>query len=379
MYIQKFLVLNMFQNLAYTKLDDESKDRLNELLCKAYDPENAKKRHRSVVWAGEKNPHVNDDDHRYYVIRDKNNIIAYTMRMPVEVFLKDKIVHAFFHHETLVHPEYRRKGLGIEVSRNVINDSNGLCMAPWANEKNTNLLTKIGWSEIGEIKAVKKILKIDNIIKAKVKSHRIRYVLTFVGNIYLKFGQGERFNLSNNVRIFEINKFKDGIRESLDHIIKKFKIIVYRDVDYLNWKYIDIPYREYKIYGVRLGSDFKGYVVLRVEKDIYKNLVKGIIVDLLCDPDEKDCFFSLVLKAEEYFFEEGCDFIVCLLTFDKFAEWMRKLKFFQKKLKRKSFFLLTNVDQINDTEFARDFRNWYITYGDSDYDMLTGTLKREAR
>lgn len=369
----------MSSSEAYTKLDGELKDRFKKLLFHSYDIENANKRLQSLMWTCEMNPHAAKEDHRYYMIEEKDNILAYNGRMPAKVFFQGNIIEAFFVHETLVHPEYRRKGLGIEVNKNVVVDSNGLCMGLWANEKLLPLLVKIGWKEIGELRPFRKIIKIDGILKDKLKSRQIRYILTFIGNLYLKLAKQRHAYLSNSIKVFEIDRFKDDMQESLNNIIKKFSIITYRTADYFNWKYIDIPYREYKVYGVKKNKDLKGYVVLRVEKDIQKNLKKGIIVDLLCSPEEKGCFFSLVLKAKEYFIETGCDFIVCLLTFNKFSDWMRELKFSQKKLKGKSFFLLTNVDQMDDPEFAKDFRNWYITYGDSDYDMLTGTLKREAR
>ena len=327
----------MLRSVAYTKLDDKLKGQLRKLLYCAYDFENAHKRLQSLIWTCEKNPHAKEADYRYYMIKDRDGILAYNGRMPAKLLFKDRVIYAFFGHETLVHPEYRRKGLAIQVNRNLVSDSNGLCVGLWANKKLLPLLAKIGWKDIGELRPLKKLIRVDGIMKDRYKAPQIRSILTFVGNLYLRTRKQRHVYLSNSIGVFEINRFEDHMQEPLNDILKKFRILTYRDTEYLNWKYIDIPYRKYKVYGVEKNDHFEGYVVLRVEKGDQRNLRKGIIVDLLCDTDEKDCFASLVLKAEEYFIKEGCDFVVCLFTFHRFVKWMRKLRFFQQKSKRKSY------------------------------------------
>ncbi len=367
-----------YENIACTRLDDESKASLKKLLEQAYDSENSDKRLRSLIWTCEKNPHAGNDESRYYFITANRDTLAYNGRMPVNILFKGKTIHAYFVHETLVSLDYRRKGLGIQVNKNVLRHSRGLCPGLWANEKLLPLLLKIGWTAVGELKPLRKIVRIEKIAKYKFRSRLLVYLFRSFGRIYLRMRKRKHEILSSNIRIFEITKFTDDMQQPLDNIMKNFHILAYRNPDYLNWKYIDIPYKQYKVYGVKRNGVLKGYIVLRTQVNNQKDLIIGMIVDLLCDPREEDCFFSLLMKAEEYFSNNGSDFIVCMLTYDRFRDWIRELGFYEPRVKTKDFFLLANIDQIDDKTFAKDFSNWYLTYGDSDYDMLIGELKAET-
>jgi hypothetical protein len=369
----------MHESISYTKLDDESKASLKRLLNQAYDVENSDKRLSSLIWTCQENPHAGENESRYYFIKANTETLAYNGRMPVNILVKGQPNHAYYVHETLVHADYRKKGLGIQVNKNVLEDSGGLCLGLWANEKLLPILLKVGWIKVGELRPLRKILRFDNVARYKFRSKPLRYLLLLLGGLYLKIQKIKRHKPLPGTRTYEITRFTEDMKQTLVDMMKEFPIIAYRSPDYLNWKYVDIPYRQYRIYGVDKNGIFKGYVVLRHQADPKSNLKKGMVVDLLCDPSEKDCFLPLLNKAEEYFSAKRTDFVVCMVTYDTFRKWLKKLGFYAPRPKIKDFYLLANIERQNDKIFLEDLSNWYLTYGDSDYDMLIGELNPTAR
>jgi hypothetical protein len=276
-----------------------------------------------------------------------------------------------------VHVDYRRKGLGIRVNEDILHDSNSLCVGLWANEKVLPLLLKIGWQPVGELIPQRKLLKIDSIANYKIKSNFVRFFAKFFGNIFLAIMNRKKPLYRNNFRIVEINKFTHDMKQPLEKLLLKYKNIAYRDPEYLNWKYVNIPYQDYKVYGIKKHGHLQGYVILRIRENQEVGIKNGLIVDLLCDPHKRDSFETLIVHAEEYFKDAGADFITCLLTHDRLRKWMKSLGYREKKVH--DFLILANADRIKNQENIKNISNWYLTYGDSDYDMLSGKLKKKSR
>jgi hypothetical protein len=367
------------RNCEYVSIEGGNLKALIELLRFSYNQEESQKRLQSLLWTCNMNPHGGSEESRYFTVEDSDAILAYICRMPVTLLIKGAVDRAFFVHETLVHPNYRKKGLGIKVNKSVLENTKGLCLGLWANEKLLPILLKVGWSVVGDLKPLRKILRLDNIISYRFRSKSLGYILRFLGKIYINVMKMAKQNrTSSEVTTYEITRFSENMKQPLDEMVKKFQLIAYRDPEYLNWRYIDIPYRKYMIYAVKKHGVFKGYVALRIEVDS-KNIKKGIVVDLLCHPDENDCFVALFSKAEQYFSSSGADFIVCLSTNSIFRNWLRELGYKEAAAKVKEFFLIRNVENSSDKDVLEEFSNWYLTYGDSDYDMFIGELNARAK
>jgi hypothetical protein len=363
----------------YIILDQEQRSRLYELLEHSYSSVEATKRLDSLQYTCEKNPQASLEDARYYLIEDNGRVLAYSGRMPTNIIYQGTLVHAFFVHETLVHPDYRRKGLGIDVHQEVLKESCGLCIGLWANEKLLPLLLKTGWRAVGDQILYRKIISFSGVFKKLMRFARCNNLISTIDRLYLPLWLNSRFHPTPEVTVFRISRFEKEMDKPLLDIISQYNIITCRDSAWLNWKYVDIPYREYTVYGVKKDNIFKGYVALRLETDTDSLLRKSLIVDLLCDPGEKDCFLALISASEQFSKSDRCDYIVCFFTFQPFLEWLKELGYSAIGTKGREHFLLSNTDKIDHPEFALTFANWYLTYGDSDYDMLNGELEKRKR
>jgi hypothetical protein len=365
----------MEKKAYFVNLNQEQKSRVFDLLLEAYEPAEAGKRLESLIWTCERNPHAHPEDTRYFVLEERDKISAYSCRMPAKIMFEGNIEDCYFAHETLVHPKTREKGMGIELNKEVVQKSKSLCVGLWANERLLSILIKMGWKEIAELHPLRKIISFSGILKKALILLRISKIIPLIDRLYVPLFPEKKDSISPDIDIFEIGRFGLEMAADLNSLCKEFTIITWRDINWLNWKYVDIPYKQYKIFGVVKNNQLKGYAVLRVEK-LEKSLMrKGLIVDLLCHPEEKECFLSLIKASEKYFKQNHCDYIVGFFTYPLFLQWMKQLHYSDSRSPVREHFLLCNIDKIDHPDIVTSNNNWFLTFGDSDYDMLTGDLR----
>ena len=168
----------------------------------------------------------------------------------------------------------------------------------------------------------------------------------------------------------EMKCFHQGFDSFWDSVKKDYPIAVERSSQYLNWRYFSNPH-EYKVFAAYLDDEIIGYIVAAMEEKIGKTgekLLLGHIADFMCTKDHKDAAVKLIIEAERYLKANGACAISC---------WMIKEWFYSNLLTRLAFLQLRSPSvlaalPIGDMvkamgDFVYDYKNWYVTIGDSDY------------
>lgn len=134
--------------------------------------------------------------------------------------------------------------------------------------------------------------------------------------------------------------------------------MVLRDKDYLNWRYISHPTRNYNIYRAIEKDEMKGFIILRKTKLMGFNC--AVIVDLL-SIDEK-ALHVLIERGISYSKDEKVD-LVCFMVpkTHKYYKIFKKCGFFRSP---KTFRFMIYPHE-NKKELL-DPKNWYVTWGDTD-------------
>ena len=83
----------------------------------------------------------------------------------------------------------------------------------------------------------------------------------------------------------EIKKFSKLHTRFLSNIKKYYKIILDRNIRFLNWRYLSRPDNKYYAFGYYVKKEFKGYCVLKIYKE--NKILRGHIIDILTNPNEK--------------------------------------------------------------------------------------------
>ncbi|MBD3164429.1 GNAT family N-acetyltransferase [Candidatus Woesearchaeota archaeon] len=126
--------------------------------------------------------------------------------------------------------------------------------------------------------------------------------------------------------IKEIKRFDEEINSFWARVENNFEFIVKRDMDYLNWKYVDIkPKMNYKIFLARNNGIIGGYIILRT---INASIKQGLICDLLTNPNDKVAISSLINFAANYFKEKNIKIVIFSTLYKKYKNALFKKGFF---------------------------------------------------
>jgi GNAT superfamily N-acetyltransferase len=164
--------------------------------------------------------------------------------------------------------------------------------------------------------------------------------------------------------IREIERFGNDIDSLWKRTNHKFRVIVKRDQQFLNWRFSDNNHLNYRKFINRRDGETRGYIVVRMPDPT--ELDVGIIVDLYADPDDNETIKDLVRHAIE-FFDKNVKVIECPINQKNFQRILLKLGFFKMEKTEPIFFCL---DSRLRTKLEKWKNRWYITKADQDWDQL---------
>lgn len=341
-----------------------------------YNAKEAAKRARLLEWLAFKNPYA-DKLKTYFVAEKSGKIIGHLGRMPAEFIIKGRRQKAYFVHDLYVHPDYRKKGNGVFLTmalyKKAEENSDSFCCGLWSTPLNLQILRRRGYYELKADKYVK-VLDPRKLLdpRRKFKIPKLKFwinalypILKFILNLTDLI----LLNVPNSkVRVLEIIRFDSRFDELIQRLFSKVDISIYKQSDFLNWKYIDRPFSRNKVFAVEDEyRNILGFVVLSSKAK--KNHFKGHILDIWADPEDSRTISALCKKAIEYFIEQKVYSINCFLTDKRFARVFKKFLFLKDPFSDSIF--LGNLEKCQrEKKFLINNKNWHLSYGDSDGFML---------
>ncbi len=156
--------------------------------------------------------------------------------------------------------------------------------------------------------------------------------------------------------------------EEFDHLWKshlgRFPVIQIRDRHYLNWRYLGMPSFAYLPFSVKWQGELSGYLILRMMN--LKGHYFGVLVDLFPLPVINASVTRLVIDfASETCRKQGAEFMTCLLSKAK-PEFLQHSGFrrIPNILNPKKWHFGCRFN--GSTEILGSAENWFISYGDTD-------------
>lgn len=185
-----------------------------------------------------------------FVAEDEGKIIAATTRIPAKLRIDRRQIDAHFNMDTVVHPDFRRKGIMREIYEHTSRHM------PVLFSKGTNpnmylLLKKLGYRDIEPNTYMVNYLSIPKLLLQKFGIYTPQQQTANGSAARSDFKRVDRFGP-------EFDEFWDASR-------KGFYGVFERDSRYMNWRYIDIPGRNYQaFYRIKDGRPVS-LIVLRIK------------------------------------------------------------------------------------------------------------------
>ena len=160
-----------------------------------------------------------------------------------------------------------------------------------------------------------------------------------------------------------VNSFGTEIDELWETVRSMFPVIVVRDSSYLNWKYVQQPGMNYKLFLFTRKGQPVGYSVIRTT--IEDGCQTGLLVDFLSAPTD---FRYLVHHAVEYLADENVERIKCSASFGPAKKSLKEMGFTHRETDMRLVFSVSGYD--GDHANLQDSEKWFVTRGDSDADRI---------
>lgn len=304
-------------------LDD--KPAIAEFLRAAYPDRHQYKFPDRWEWQFENNPfrdriqsgNPNEGKLPIWLAFDGERIIGQTGAQIEPLKLGDQNVLVGWSVDTIVLPEYRRKGIGHRLQQ--ANQSyHQVFMSLAMSDANRRIKTSLGAGEFSplEVYELRVAVSTDRIRERLRRSETVLApVATGVGLDRLvakatttlarfrwrqaKRRERELAKASAEVAaIREIERFDERFDELWSQVRGHYDMCVERTCGYLNWKFCDQPHARYRRFAALVDDAVVGYVVLRVCTQPEPPL--GVIADLVThDNDESVCRELLVFAVDQ--------------------------------------------------------------------------------
>ncbi len=335
------------------KYRKEDKEQLFELYKDVWSQESAELSKRKWNWKFEDNPNNPKEGYFIRVLEYKGKIAGFIAGISTRLLIKGKIYQMPWLIDLMTHPKYR--GRGFLLIKKALEDNSLIVGFP--NETAYLLWKKMYGAEphLSFIPLMKRPLNLNKIMFIKNK-----LIIRLLCRPLFEF----IFNPKKcpDITITQIPSFDTRIDEFFNQISKNFNAISIRDMRHLNWRFVNCPDVQYTIFLSEKEKDISGYIVLRVHQNT------GYIVDFLA---KKEGFESLLWQAIRYFREQKVNSICCLEPKDAFyLKTLKKCGFFTRKQYSVYRFIGRSILSDIPMEFLREPKNWFLTLGDSDLDMV---------
>jgi hypothetical protein len=165
----------------------------------------------------------------------------------------------------------------------------------------------------------------------------------------------------------ELSSFDERFDRLWEEAIKA-EIMVVRDSTYLNWRYSRCPAADYKILAVENMGRLEGFAVLQlIERD---GILYGYIADILVAKGKENCLTDLFPSAIDYFCQEGAAAVVCWVPNSSFlCNYLKGIDFWPRPI-RHYIIVGSYKEEEAPLCFLIQEKNWFYTFGDSDYLLI---------
>jgi GNAT superfamily N-acetyltransferase len=290
-------------------------------------------------------------------------IIGHSAVLPLYMKIGNQTCKGSLGIDIMVHPDYRRHGI-LASFRNSTYDyftQNGISLTcGLVSDRILSIYRKLQTTEVDELPLLVKIVSWRDVLKTRYK---IPYWAgSLLGYLWEHLIHRMPSLPETDIQIEPVSVFD----KRMDDFWRKASVIkpimVVKDMKYLNWKYVEKPGNEYKLFIAKRKNEIVGYMVLTREKD---KLTQGNIADFLTLPQENEGARALIAEAVRYFQKEGIALISCWMFKDTpYFNIMNKLGFIRKYSGLRLGFRLRDPNLSKD--FFVDPGNWYYVRADND-------------
>ena len=248
-------------------------------------------------WQYLDNPNNGDDGPVIWIAVEGDRVIGQMATMPFPMWWGGKEVSASAGMDCVVSKDAQGRGLGIALSH-AWADHVDVALGLGLNPLSYPMLKKI-FTDVGPVPTYLKVLD-----ATAVARRRWGPVAGAIAGPLLGLGLrlfSRRLVPGDGIEVREVSGVTEEYDDLWARVRASFATAVRRDARYLVWKYVQCPFRDYRLLEARTRGDLSGFAVVRAEGDV--SFRRGVIADLFCDARDTAVQDALIDAALGMFHE----------------------------------------------------------------------------
>lgn len=296
-------------SLTFRRFDhfNEEPERIFELFSKIYGNGDALRDR----WYWEIMDHPSAREIRILVAEEGDKLAGATTRLPFTFVFKGKKYPAFYNVNSMVDPEFRRRGI-MKRLYEWSAETMPLLFSKGTSPAMYSLLMRLGFQPIEPNTFLIAMLAPSKWLWWKITGRSKKPDLSKpVSSSYTEF--------------IEFDWFDDRLDVLYAHSINKFTGLADKDQRYMNWRYRNIPHRTYRCFIREINEKPASVVVLGGIGS------KGCIVDCIWDPTLFDEPLTTIKFARSWLQKAGFIKASCWATYEPFRDCLSKAGFLERR------------------------------------------------
>jgi hypothetical protein len=267
-------------------------------------------------WAGRAQPleywkwkYLNNPQDVYIVVStigEKIVGVGHCIKMKVKI--GNRVVISTYDDDYATNPVYRRMGVYKSIT-NYIDDIKKNIHADFCYWITSNpiVLSKVQiHQQVTFSKPYSHLVRIKNfdlhLKKYPVKNAIFKKIDFLINKTYYKFLsylKKHDYTTYRDIKLINVNIFDERFETFWDNIANDYDYIFQRNREYMNWRFIKDPTKDYKIVAAVSDNEIIGYVVLEIDDD--NGYLGGYLIELLSLRNRNDVNLALIKEAVRYF------------------------------------------------------------------------------
>lgn len=294
-------------------------------------------------------------------------IVGQYVVIPVYYYLNGRQGWCSLSMDTMTHPDYHRQGIFTVLAKAVyreLAEKNNVLTFGFANDNSfPGFVNKLDWYHICDVPMYVKVLKSHGFLNGPLR------LLRKPADQFLRllFRSG-RYRAAAGAVVEELAGAPAEADRWAGAAARLYRFICCRNRQFMEWRFFTRPDSRYRVFGVRDGGEWKGYIVLDTFQ--YRGLEIGAIVDVFVYREEESYIRALLDRADTYFAERGVTVISTIMLASRCLIGRLKAAGFRRVPNRinpkKWHFIVRDHLGKFDRETLTNPDSYYITWADTD-------------
>lgn len=321
-----------------------------------------------------------------FVAEDDNNIVGHIGLIPTWMNLGGKKILGAQSVAVMTHPGYRKQGINAslaQASHTYAVSQGAKLFYSFPNKQYHPLKLKQGWFDLGTLPCLLKTLDPKSIIRSGLVNlphllkttnlktiiqkgtipRLIRATAERYAPFLLKSRKSSRASEAiAHVRIERIQSFDARFDDLWSKAKDGFPISVWKDSDYLNWRYHSHPKEQYTVLAAEENGVLVGFIVVKCH---FGEINTGYIVDFLSLPGKEGAASVLISAGIDYLKGQGMDNTMCHIFEHSPFYHIFKAHSFSEYGDEIRFMALPGLPDLGSGSLL-DRRQWHLMEGDID-------------